>query len=285
MPHFNTTPAGMVLELVNAANPVDKVFTEENLIFGKPSVLLNNPAGNTQVSARGVQNVDYVGQTTIFYNRLDLGVLFQGNFRPSFEAFGKSSLYRLLPDLNQALGTNFTERDLTNIDLTLLGEGDQVVLELRAKPESVAYVGFTRILFNRKIVTLTDFVTTRDLGALALHHPDPELEGYQSAGLLTWGLDFTLLERELLVHRSGYGWRGIWAYHTALQEKLAKEYGIESWPQNNYGTDAVGRITDYPTTAVPEANKEFQRVVVQTDIRSNGYIGTAYFHYNEQKIG
>ncbi|WP_220095734.1 hypothetical protein, partial [Klebsiella quasipneumoniae] len=72
--------------------------------------------------------------------------LFNGSYRAEFTALGKSNLYRLLPELNSALGTNFTEKDLVDVDLRTLGQGDQVTLELRAKPGSVAFTGFTRIL-------------------------------------------------------------------------------------------------------------------------------------------
>lgn len=278
MPHYIQTPEGMVRELITSANPLAKPFTAENLIFGKPSVLLNNQSSNTKVNVRGVDQVDYDGQVAIEYNRLDIGVLFNGSYRAEFEALGASNLHRLLPALNQALGTNFTDKDLQNVDLTTLGQGDQVTIELRAKPGSVAFTGFTRILFNRKIVILSDFVTVTEFSEL--NHPDPIIEGSRSAGLLTWGQDFTLIREKLRVYPYSYNYRGGWWYHDQLQAALAEFYGIEAWPNNNPGTQETSRIYDLATGQVPKANPEFQRVVVQTGIRTNGYSGTAYFHYN-----
>lgn len=278
MPHYIQTPEGMVRELISSANPLAKPFTAENLIFGKPSVLLNNPSADTRVNVRGVDQVDYDGQVAIQYNRLDIGVLFNGSYRAEFEALGASNLHRLLPALNQALGTNFTDKDLQNVDLTTLGQGDQVTIELRAKPGSVAYTGFTRVLFNRRIVTLTDFVTVREFDFL--NHPDPIIEGSRSAGLLTWGQDFTIIREKLRVYPYSYNYRGGWWYHNQLQAALAEFFGIEAWPNNNPETNDPGRIYDLSTGQVPKANPEFQRVVVQTGIRTNGYSGTAYFHYN-----
>ncbi|MND14884.1 hypothetical protein D3C81_498260 [compost metagenome] len=278
MPHYIQTPEGMVRELLSSANPTAKPFTAENLIFGKPSVLLNNPSADTKVNVRGVDQVDYDGQVAIEYSRLDLGVLFNGTYRAEFEALGASNLHRLLPALNQALGTNFTPKDLQNIDLITLGQGDQVTLELRAKPGSVAYTGFTRVLFNRKIVILDDFVTVREFSEL--NHPDPIIEGSRSAGLLTWGQDFTLVRQHMRVIPWWANWRGQWYTHQAFADALAEFYGIEAWPQNPGGATETATLTDYATSQVAKANPEFQRVIVQTGIKSNGYSGTAYFHYN-----
>lgn len=278
MPHYIQTPEGLVRELITSVNPVAKPFTAENLIFGKPSVILNDPSANTQVNVRGVDQVDYDGQVQIRYNRLDIGVLFGGTYRAEFEALGASNLHRLLPALNQALGTNFTPKDLENIDLKTLGQGDQVTLELRAKPGSVAFTGFTRVLFNRKIVILSDFVTVREF--TELNHPDPIIDGSRSAGLMTWGQDFTLIKQHMRIIPWWAQYRGQWYTHTAFAEALAEFYGIEAWPQNPADPKETSTVIDYATSQVAKANPEFQRVIVQTGIKTNGYSGTAYFHYN-----
>ncbi|MNU58043.1 hypothetical protein D3C71_471710 [compost metagenome] len=183
-----------------------------------------------------------------------------------------------MPALNQALGTNFTPKDLENIDLKTLGQGDQVTLELRAKPGSVAFTGFTRVLFNRKIVILSDFVTVREF--TELNHPDPIIDGSRSAGLMTWGQDFTLIKQHMRVIPWWAQYRGQWYTHTAFAEALAEFYGIEAWPQNPADPKETSTVIDYATSQVAKANPEFQRVIVQTGIKTNGYSGTAYFHYN-----
>lgn len=278
MPHYIQTPEGMVRELITNANPTAKPFTAENLIFGKPSIVLSNPLADTRVNVRGVDQVDYHGQVAIEYNRLDIGVLFNGSYRAEFEALGASNLHRLLPALNAALGTNFTPKDLQDVDLRTLGQGDQVTIELRAKPTSVAFTGWTRILFNRKIVLLTDFVNVREFTELT--HPDPVIEGARSAGLLTWGQDFTILKQHMRVIPWWAGYRGQWYTLDAFRAGLSEFFGIDEWPQNPAGVNETSTLIDYSTGQVPKANPEFQRVIVQTGIKSNGYSGTAYFHYN-----
>ncbi len=279
MRDYKRSSGDLVRELINSNNSLPFEATSDNLIFGKASALLDDERGSTRIKVRGVQDSEFRNKTVeVFYDRLDLGILFGGAYRPAISALGQSSLWRLLPDINKALGTAFTERDLEDVDVTQLGEGDQLTLELRARPGSPAFKGFTRITFNRERIYLTDVVETRTFSELS--HPDPLLVGYTSAGLLTWGLDFTLIYPQLEVVNHWASWRGNYRYLSDLQVALKENYGIENWPGNNTDSDGKGLIRDYDTRKVPEANTNFQRVVVQTDIRSNGYVGTAYFHYN-----
>ena len=182
---YNLPSDQMVRELINSTNLPIVEFGPSNLTLGKPVVKVGDPSGNTTLNVRGIQGEDYAGQVAITYNRLDLGVLFQGTYRPEFTALGQSNLYRLLPEINKALGLNLTPKDLNDVNLKLLEEGDQVTIELRASPGSVAYIGFTKVLFNRRYLQLDDVVVDNVFDQF--EHADPVLEGYISAGLLTWG--------------------------------------------------------------------------------------------------
>lgn len=279
MPIYSLSPDEMVRDLINRKNETALVaFDKTNLIIGKAAVLSNDPTANTKVNVRGVQNEVYAGQLQVTYNRLDLGVLFRGDYRAAFTALGQSSLYKLLPDLNRGLGLNLTEQDVQDIDLKLLDHGDQVTLEIRAKPGSMAYIGFMRVLFNRRQVLLTDVVTEDSVAAFT--HPDPVLEGYQSAGLLTWGQDFTLIQQHLRVNIYGNNYKGSWASEANLRDALAEYYGIDNWPRLDTSQASKMTVRDMATNEHPDANRDFQRVVVQTNLRSNGYSGAAFFHYN-----
>ncbi|MNZ46943.1 hypothetical protein D3C78_646430 [compost metagenome] len=275
---FSLSPEEMVRDQINRANTPIIAFDSTNLILGKPGSLSNNPNANTQVNVRGVRGEDYAGQVSIVYDRLDLGVLFRGDYRPEFSALGQSNLYRLLPELNKALGMNLTEADVGDIDLRLLDEGDQVTLEIHAKPGSLAYTGWVRVLFNRRQLMLTDVITVNEVTEYT--HADPVLEGYQSVGLLTWGLDFTILRNELRVNIYGNQYKGSWVNEVALRTRLKDLYGIEEWPTLDTSPQSLMTVRDYATKDHPDANRDFTRVVVQTHLRSNGYSGTAFFHYN-----
>lgn len=270
----------LLRELINEKAGLPEPVDASNLIFGQSSLLLTEPRGTANVGIRGVENTMYrPAPTRIYYHRLDLGVLFQGTYTPRFQALGQSDLHRLLPDLNKALGTGFTKDDLQNINIGLLGEGDEISLELRATPGSLAYRGMTRVVFDRKRLMLTDMVTETILDP-ELQHPDGFVPGLKSASLNTWGLDFTLIWELLNVNRNAVYRRGQFRRLTELREALSNEYGLDNWPGNNTAADAISRVTLYDTRQVPKANTDFQFVVVQTGIRDNGYLGTAYFHFN-----
>lgn len=276
---YSLSPDEMVRDLINRANTPIIAFDSSNLIFGQASKVLNNPNADTTVMARGVNQEDYAGKVALLYDRLDLGVLFRGNYRPAFTALGQSTLYKLLPEINKALGINLTAKDVVDIDLKLLSGGDQVTLELTAKPGSLAYTGFTRVLFNRKQLMLTDVVKTREIAQL--RHPDPVLEGYVSAGLLTWGQDFTIISDKMKVNIYGNNYKGSWIDQAGFQAALNEYFGIENFPGIDFSFQSKMTLRDYATKDHPDASREFSRVVVQTLLRSNGYSGTAFFHYNK----
>ena len=278
MQEYKQRPDVKLRNLLNQSNTPAIAFDDTNLILGKPSVLLGSPDGNTQINVRGVQGIDYKGQVKVLYNRLDLSKLFQGNYRAEFSALGQSSLHRLLPELNKALGITFTEQDLINVDLRLLDDGDQVLIELTARPESIAFTGFTTVLFNRRFIMLTDVVTNNAF--VELKHPDPVIEGYTSAGLLTWGMDFTSIIPQLRVRTTAAYYRGNWWDYAALKNALAENFGINDWPSIDASTQAIDSVKLYETKNHPDANTDFSHVVVQTNVRTNGYSGTAFFHYN-----
>ena len=278
MQQYQQRPEQQLRDLLNQTNTPEIEFTPTNLILGKPSDQLGFGNANTQLNVRGMAGEDYKGQVKVYYNRLDLGVLFGGNYRAEFSALGQSSLHRLLPEISKALGITLTEDDLVNIDLRLLGTGEQVLIELEAKPGSIAYKGYTTVLFNRRQLMLTDVIQTRAVAKLT--HPDPVLEGYRSAGLTTWGLDFTLIRPQLTVHRNWAYYRGNWADHAGLQAKLQELYSITDWPAIDASSTSTDSVKVYETKSLPDANRNFSHVAVQTGVRSNGFSGTAYFHYN-----
>lgn len=277
MRNYIQSPTELMHGLINKNGTMGHLVTPGNVVFGQPATELDGPATTTRLGIRGVQGSVFSNRpTTILYDRLDLGVLFQGDYRPKLTTLTQSSLHRLLPKLNALLGLRLTERDVEDVDLTEVGEGSEITLELKARPGSLAFTGFTRILFNRRWLMLTDMVevTTFD----EYRHPDPILADHSSAGLLTWGQDFTLIASALAVNPRGNKWTGEWTDHAALQIALGSVYGMDNWPLN--ARAQAGTLKDYDTREVPNANTNYQRVVVQSNIRANGYIGTAYFHYN-----
>lgn len=278
MQNYNVTSEDLVRDLINSQQLLPHQATSKNLIFGKPSELLDDVRGDTQVNIRGVQDSEFANLTTkVYYSRIDLGTLFSGDYQPTVNGLSQTSLYRLLPIINQSLGIHFTERDLEDIDITTMGEGQELTLELRAKPGSLAYKGFTTLAFKRDLVYLSDKVI--DDTVTELSHPDPIVEGSVSAGLLTWGRDFSEIQHLLSVGNIEPWDRPGFTRLAELQEALRDIFGLGSWPGTDTNEGGTDTVSMHRTTEVPEANTDFEKVVIQRDIDSNGYVGTAYFHF------
>jgi len=203
--------------------------------------------------------------------------LFGGVANPSIRTLSQSSLHRLLPRLNKILGTRFTTDDIEDVDFTTEGNNAVVEFTVTAKPDSRFYAGSFTLTFNRHWLLLEEVV---DPLIAAFTHPDPLLANRTSAGMLTWGLDFTPIVDLLAVDPTAANFRGDFVNLGALRIALEDRYGISLWPSNAESPVVTGTLTDHPTSDVERANSDFQRVVVQTQIDERGYIGTAYFHYN-----
>lgn len=278
MQNFSVTSEDLVRGLINSQQLLPHQATSANLIFGKPSELLDDVRGDTQVNVRGVQDSEFANLTTkVYYSRIDLGTLFSGDYQPTINGLSQASLYKLLPIINQSLGIHFTERDLEDIDIATLGEGRELTLELRAKPGSLAYKGFTTLIFKRDLVYLSDKITDDTLAAL--EHPDPIVEGAVSAGLLTWGKDFSEIQHLLSVGNFEPWNRPGFTRLAELQEGLREVFGLGSWPGTDVSEGGKDSVSMHHTKDIPEANTDFEKVVIQRGINSNGYVGTAYFHF------
>ncbi|MNN89664.1 hypothetical protein D3C81_2075120 [compost metagenome] len=94
-----------------------------------------------------------------------------------------------------------------------------------------------------------------------------DLIGNRMAGyLMTYNYDFTAYKNDLQVDPK----TGRWANFDKVMTIGAKA-GLPFW--GNSG------VVDLPTSAVPEANQNFQRVLVQ-QYPSGPVMGPIYFHYD-----
>lgn len=276
MRNYTRSPDELLREHINRESGISVPATHDNVIFGTPTTDDNQV---TRVNLRGVQDSEYRNtKVPITYKRLDFGVLFNGPYVPEFTALSKVSLWKLLPVINKTLGITLTVNDVQDIDIRTLGTDDRLVLTIVASPTSKVYSGTFELVFNRNFVYLTEVVSTTHLDALT--HPDGFHENAISAGLLTWGQDYTLIQDKLAVDSTLLEGKGNYVDPEGLSAALEEHYGILSWPGNDINNPDHTTIQDMDTRDVPEANTNFQRVVVQRNIQENGYIGTAYFHYN-----
>lgn len=265
-------------QLIESINELNTLPLE----VGANTVLLSEaiPTGTdeyVEVGVRGIQGRGYrKDPVRVSYKRLKLDRLFQG-MTPSITTLSQSTLHTLLPRLNSILGTRLDVDDIEDIDFTVHGDTAVVELLIVAKPTSRYYSGSFTLTFNRRWLLLNEVVTPL---VDAFHHPDPFVENSVSVGLLTWGLDFTSIQPTLAVDPTAANYRGDFTNHGALKQALRDKYNITNWPSNASSPRLESTVVDYATRDVVRANPDFQRVVVQTNIRDREYVGTAYFHYN-----
>lgn len=265
-----------LLDTINTLNDMPIPLGEETVLLG--SATPNAETGMVEVGVRGVHGQGYrKDPVRVSYSRLDLARLFGGVANPSIRTLSQSTLHRLLPRLNKILGTRLTVDDVEDVDFSVFGQDVTVEFIVTAKPDSRFYSGSFTLTFNRRWLLLEEVVDPL-VGAFV--HPDPLLENKTSAGMLTWGLDFTPIAHLLTIDPTAADYRGDFTNVGALQQALADQYRIDLWPSNAEALVTTASVKDYSTSEVDRANRDFQRVVVQTNIDVRGYIGTAYFHYN-----
>lgn len=276
MDKFYQDSKEQILELINLKNNLPIQITSDNVMLSEASP--SSEDNLIEVGVRGVQDGGYrKDPIRVKYSRIDLDKLFGGNFTPEITTLSQANLYKLLPRFNAILGTRFTISDVENIDFIPYDNDIVVNLTIKAKPTSKFYSGEVNVVFNRRWILLEEVI---DPYLDLLHHPDPIVEGRTAVGLLTWGMDFTVIRNTMTVDPTAAQFRGAFSNMEAFRTALTENFGIWAWPDNRDSTDPNSRLGDFDTRDVERANRNFQRVVIQSNIRQSDYVGTAYFHYN-----
>jgi hypothetical protein len=261
-----------VFDLINAANPSAVPYSDSNSTIEAITAgnfTVDGQSYNTSVRLRGLQHSGYTGSKTLYYNRLNISSLFlNATFR--LDSFGAKSVYEALPVLNARYGLNLTQGDVNDATLASPGVANYtgtVVVSGKVGSPFLTNQGVT-LVYARGLPKLDAFVLSKNL--TAYKHPTADGTATKlSAQMLTIGLDFTEVKNMLLVDGTGM------PNFSALSQVLTTQYGLPQWsaPLNsNY-------VTDNPTSAVGNANKAFDRVVVQTGIDNGVVTGVAYYHY------
>lgn len=256
-----------LVSLINAANSLPQPLTPDELTFGPPSLNLDLDNGTTVAIIPRLDRSIYTDRINIVYQRMDLSQAYYG-IVPEVRASGGGDLYSLLPAINQALGLNLQAEDFDNVVLDWLAAGGQVYVALRAKPTSYAYTGSFRVRFFRLKYTLTEVVKDPLLKVFTFPKVTAEAA---SLSMLTWDIDFTGERAKLKINNRR------WADAGAIASLMAVQ-GFADFPAN-VDTNKQS-LTDLPTGMVAGANRSYDRVVVQRDVKTPAYAGDAYFHYN-----
>lgn len=269
----------LVFDLINRDNPGLPIpVSDSNVIVEKittvqPSAATNNR--NTQARLRGVQGAGYRDSITLYYDRVSLARLVPwwnlgfGTQRASgITNFTAASLHELLPSIFDAYGFNLQPKDVTNVSFGGVGSPNySLYYNCTALGSSPAYVGGFTGMLKRGLPVLDTSITVDTLNIMK--HPIP-LDGNQvCVDLMTWGIDFTAYKNLLTVSSGGLpNWDGL--------RRLLDSLGVPNYsaPLNS------NTVQDVPTTTNQWANKDYDRVVIQTGIDETGAKGVAYYHYN-----
>ena len=261
-------PSGARAELyrqLNDANPEMPIpIGEGDLYFGKVQQA-KDAEGRIKLPTVSMYNSEFEGYATLQYERINLTNVF-GTTRPVVKAVGSSTLHTMLPQISKALGITIMPEDVVNIDVNWLGGSEAVNIELIAQPNSPGFEGRVIITYQRVRPHLSAAVRSRNLDVLNHLQDDPTK---RSTDILTWGLDFTDDIDEM-------GMYVTWWRNAAKVKAVMAEQGFANWPAPWGGKT----LKAYKTADVPQANKKFTNVIIQTDVVGADYAGTAYFHFD-----
>lgn len=251
--------ADKIRALINEANLPPKAFTARNLRLQTPEVNVGD-GYNTRLEVGGIPGRGYYNNSEVFYRRIDLGIVVRTTPLKTTAPLTQELVIDLL---NAACGLFLTLDDVEPFDVPdIVTEGVGSVT-LVATPLSLGFTGTLTFDLEYGRSELDSVVGARSLPVL--RHPI-DVDTRMSARMMTWSKDFTSLRDALVVNKTGdyTDWSAVQAACLLL--------GIPAWDK--------GKIADYATSAVPDANPLFDRVVIQRGASGPRIVGDIYFHYN-----
>lgn len=263
---LSKTSEASLVEIINQANvAIDVPIEVGGLYYGAPRPTTD---GYVRVqTTTNYNNFEYEGYQAFEYKRINLTQVF-GSTRPETKTTWVGDLHSLLPLINRFLGLNFSKSDIANTALQWGPINSVQNIEIIADPRSLGYEGSFTIQFTLVRFRLDEAIRRPVLPVLT--HPDGIVPKKYSVGMLTWGIDFT----DHLPPVNAILVAGMWRYNNRMREMMAM-FGMPNWPSAKKGTLSLRK-----TSSVPRSNPAFTHVIVQENIDTETYQGTAYIHLN-----
>lgn len=261
-----------VIELVNAQNDLSREITDSNVIFSLPSTVPPSTVEglgerNTLVALEGIVNTGYYGQTEIYYKRPDLTRLFEG-LSPRIRS-REFTYQSILDTINNRYGLSLeaTDIDPYTVPPFTIGELEtSKYIDFNAVDNSYRWVGRVTIdlRFGNPRIEPLIFVQLLPM----LSHPEKltTLDGRLSGRMMTYGFDFTYWKGDMKIDPD----TGKWDNFVRVQE-IGEKAGLGYWYNST--------VIDVPTSDLVDANKSFERVMVQYTNTGQSK-GPLYFHYD-----
>lgn len=278
---YSKDSRALVYDLIAAANPqIQPPLSNDNCIIEAITTVTPNAANgmhNTSARIRGQQGDGYQGSFVVFYNRIDLAKVIlpsdtlnnQGTY-VQVQNFAGRNMHAILPQVALQVGLNLNTWDIQCDWYSYQGVAGRIEnTSLTAVATSPAYIGTVPMRIYRGKPDLGIQITNVALNVL--EHADKKVNDLASAGLLTWGIDFS-------DYKNYFGSWANYSNNWASLRQILTDRGVPDYPQaanSNF-------ITDAATTQVAAANRDYDRVLVQTGISAAGIAGVAYYHYNNR---
>lgn len=246
---------------LNDLNSPFRLFSPRTVGLGTPVV---NEGGehNTRLTLTAVPGRGYIGDVDVYFDRVPLSDLIQSTDLRSQEPWTPAIVASML---QSSTGLPLVADDFEPFTVPVLKPGESKQVTVKLKEGSFGFYGELTLNLLYGKPWLDTMVGSKDLGVL--NHPIAfRQEGNKSLRLLTWHVDFTCVRDALVVNK-----QGTYTDWARLQQ-MCQFLNIPAWNQ--------GKIGDYATKDVPDANPAFDRVVIQSRGTQGPPYGDAYLHYN-----
>ena len=261
-----------VLELINSQNPLRRTITQDNVFVSLPDDLIPETVvgqgdRNASIVLEGRVNHGYKGATKVYYTRLDLHRLFEGE-APKIRS-RHFDQQMLLDIINLQYGLNLQSVDVKNhivptFDDSPLETSKNYTLEV--VDNSYRWVGKVDIELRYGNPRIEPLIMVQLLPMLSHPANIDTLGGRNYGNMATYGFDFTFWKDDLTIDPE----TGLWNDFAEVQ-RIGALAGLGYWYN--------GPVVDLPTSAVEDANQTFQRVMIQ--YTPGGLVsGAIYFHYD-----
>lgn len=253
-----------LIDLLNTEFTPQKEFSDKNLRFELPAEEVTADY-NTKMMVKGVPGKGYYGSVELKYRRVPLSAIGDG---VELRKEGQLTLEEICEMLNSSRNTFISVEELEDVVIPPLVAGDAHVITLTAKAGSIGWTGSQDITIRFGRPYLSVMIARNSLAAIT---PPGERYDVPAAWALLYYQDFTAFRDSLAIDPKTGRFVDATPVH-AVTHKLGIPSWAEAWPG------------DYPTSAVPESNQAFDRVVVQSFVGSGQMTGPIYFHYNTVKF-
>lgn len=267
----------VLVDLINQQNVLPYPLLPDEVLFTAPKVVNGTFPTLVNASVMSIPGSKYDGFASIEWQRMDLTSAL-GEMIPRVSGLSNGNLHSMLPYIGQELGMELFPEDFLQVDYSSLQENEEVNIQLVATVNSLSYVGSLVIRFTRLRPALIDSFKKLSLDVFNWPGWTKPLEGAAAKRQLSMDIysqDWTEHYAAVRRHPS----YNIPGWPTDLRNLMSTK-GYVNWPVgwNN-------PCYDYATSQVPEANKDYDRVIVQSirdikNVQTLPYEGTAYFHYN-----